>query len=216
MGSDPKEFGFLRKAFFVFLRGGEVLREKHKKIMHKKEKVVSDFKETFTSSSIAIITDYRGGGQGLSVEDISLLRRKLKEQKGEYKIIKNTLALRSLKELGLKGLEAYFKDPTAIAFGYDDPVFLAKTIVDFAKDRKSIHNEFGIPNIKAAYMEQAILDANQVRALAVLPPRAQLIAMLLGGLKSPLNNFVGVLSAPLRNFLSVLAQIKEQKEKGVN
>lgn len=191
------------------------MREKHKKIMRKKESIVEDFKDSFSKSSIAIITDYRGGGQGLTVEDISLLRKKLREQKGEYKVIKNTLALMSLKGLEVKGLDAYFQDPTAIAFGFDDPVSLAKVIVDFAKDRKSINNEFGVPNIKVAYMGQAILDANQVRSLAVLPPKMQLLAMLLGGLKAPLNNFAGVMSAPLRNFVTVLTQIKEQKEKGV-
>jgi large subunit ribosomal protein L10 len=196
------------------LKGGEVLREKHKKIMKKKEKVMDAFKECLQKSSIAIITDYRGLAQGLTVEEMSALRRKLRDKKGEYKIIKNTLALKTLKELKIKGLEAYFQDPTAIAFGYDDPISLAKVVVDFAKERKSINNEFGIPNIKATYLDQAILDANQTRALAALPPKLQLIAMLLGGLKAPINNFVGVIKAPLRNFVYTLAQVKEKKEKG--
>ncbi|MDP2211833.1 MAG: 50S ribosomal protein L10 [Candidatus Aquicultor sp.] len=165
-----------------------------------KEAVVQEIKEKLRSAKSVILTDYRG----LNFEQISELRKSLRQQSVEYKIYKNTLARIAVRELELTELEPYLIGPTAMALSFDDPVAPAKTLVDFAKKSK-------ILELKGAMVEGAVIGPERVKVLAELPSRDTLIAMFMGGLQSPLYGLAGSLNAITRGLAVALNQVAQQK-----
>ena len=132
--------------------------------------------------------------QGLSVEEDTELRKKLREAGIEYKVYKNSLTVIAAKELGLDGIESHLVGPLSIALGYEDPTAPARILNEFAKTHKKLE-------LKAGIVQGEIFDAAKVTILASIPPKNVLIAKLLGSFKAPLSNFVYLLSS-----------IKESKE----
>ncbi|NDD26741.1 MAG: 50S ribosomal protein L10 [Proteobacteria bacterium] len=181
----------------------------HKQAMARKTASLEELREKFGNAKIAILTDYRGEGDGLDVKDITALRGRLREQDGEYKVVKNTLARKVVGELGITGLDAHFENPTAIAFGYKDPVTLAKALTDFLKERKQKP-----PYIKAAYMDGQVLDAKGIDALASLPSREVIYQQLLGMLIAPHQQLMRLLQEPGRRVASITHQISEKQPEG--
>jgi large subunit ribosomal protein L10 len=181
----------------------------HKQAMARKSASLDDLRDKFKRAKIAILTDYRGEAGGLDVKDITNLRTKLREQSGEYKVVKNTLARKVVNELGITALDSHFENPTAIAFGYKDPVTVAKALSDFLKDRKQKP-----PYIKAAYMEGTILDAKGIDALAQLPSREVIYQQLLGLMIAPPQQLMRLLQEPGRRMASIAQQISEKKPAG--
>lgn len=163
--------------------------------------VVAELKEKFSSVQGAVVTDYRG----LDVARVTKLRAKLREAGVEYKVIKNTLAKLAVQGSELEGLQEYLQGPTAVAFGYNDPVAAAKILSDFAKDNKELE-------IKAGIVEGKIVDLAGVKALAELPSREVLIAQALAGLQAPITGFVNVMQGNVRNLVYVLDAIRKQQE----
>lgn len=178
----------------------------HKQAMARKSASLDELRDKFKRAKIAILTDYRGDGNGLDVKDITSLRGKLREQNGEYKIVKNTLARKVVNELGITGLDSHFENPTAIAFGYKDPVTLAKALSDFLKDRKQKP-----PYIKAAYMDGELLDLKGIDKLASLPSREVIYQQLLGMLIAAPQQLLRLLNEPGRRMASIAQQISEKK-----
>lgn len=166
-----------------------------------KEKKVSEILWDLQGTSIVVLTDYRG----LSVAQISSLRRMLKQEGVKYKVVKNTLALLAARKAGLEALEQYLEGPTAVAYGYDDPVTPVKLLVKFAKDNEHL-------SIKGGVLENKIVSEKELRRLAELPSKDVLLARTLGGLQAPLVGFLSVLQGNIRNLVYVLNAIKEQKE----
>jgi large subunit ribosomal protein L10 len=204
------------KACLKLKKGGEIVAKTDTKaIRPEKLEAVKEIKERFQKAKIVVFTEYQGHGEpGLPVKETQKLRRKIREGKGEIKVVKNTLAQKALKELKLDNLSSYFTNATALAFGFDDPVSTAKALFDFAKEHKSSPNSPGLPVIKGAWLEGGkVLDANQVRFLATLPPKPVLLAQVLGTLNAPATGLVTVLSGVLRGLVTVLDGIKKQKEK---
>ena len=120
--------------------------------------------------------------------------------------MKNTLARRALEETPLQALSDHFGGPTAVAYTEEDPVGLAKLLVDFAKD-----NPDSIA-MKAGLVEGQAIDADQIKAVAAMPGRPELQAQLVGILSSPLRRLAVALNAPVSQFVNALNQIREQKE----
>jgi len=180
----------------------------HKQNMARKAAGLDELREKFRNSKIAILTDYRGDGAGLSVKDITALRTRLREQKGEFKIVKNTLARKVAQEMGIQGLDRHFEHPTAIAFGYQDPVGIAKVITDFIKDRK----QNPLPTIKAGYMDGQLLDGAGLQRLAALPPREVVFAQLLGLIIAAPQQLMRLLNEPARRMASITHQISQKSE----
>jgi len=178
----------------------------HKQAMARKSASLDDLREKFKQAKIAILTDYRGAEHGMDVKDITALRAKLREQNGEYKVVKNTLARKVMNELGVTGLDRHFENPTAIAFGYKDPVTLAKALSDFLKERKQKP-----PYIKAAIMDGELLDARGIDALAALPSREVIYQQLLGLMIAPHQQLMRLLNEPGRRMASIARQISEGK-----
>ncbi|WP_418791410.1 50S ribosomal protein L10 [Phosphitispora sp. TUW77] len=165
-----------------------------------KKQVVEEIKDRLQRTQGAVITDYRG----LNVAEVTELRTKLREAGIEYKVLKNTLIQIAANDIGLEGLEPVLEGPTAIAFSFEDPVSPAKIISEFSKQHKALE-------IKAGILENRVLDANSVKALADLPSREVLLAKLLGSMQSPMYGFAGALQGLLRNLVYVLDAVREQK-----
>jgi len=157
----------------------------------KKETLVQAAAEKFESAASVVIVDYRG----LTVEEVTNLRKQLRDAGVEMKVIKNSILSRAAKKVGLDGLDEVFTGPTAIAFSNDDVVAPAKIIDEFAKDAKALE-------IKGGVIEGKVSSVEQITALAKLPNREGLLSMLLS-----------VLQAPVRNVAYAVKAVAEKNEE---
>lgn len=162
---------------------------------------VDALRERLRHAVAAILTDFRG----LNVREIVALRDRLREAGVEYKVVKNTLLERAAESLGIDGLAPYLEGPTAVAFSRDDPVSPARILYEYIRQMRKLE-------VKGGLVEGRILSAAEVKALAALPPKAQMLAMALGSLKSPMYGLAGVLVGLQRNLVYALDQIRQQRE----
>ena len=169
-------------------------------VRSEKEATVSQVAEKLNKSQSVVLADYRG----LNVLEVTELRKKLREAGVEYKVIKNTLTSRAAKVANIEGLDEYLSGPTALAFGYNDPVTPAKILATFAKDHKKLE-------LKAGVLEGKIISTKAVTALAELPSREALLGQIAGLLQSPMRGLVTVLSGPLRNLAYATEAVRKQK-----
>lgn len=170
--------------------------------MPREDKVtaVAEVKEKIEKAEAVVFTDYRG----LTVSEMAELRRSLKQAGVEYKVVKNTLTRRAVDELELEGLHELLDGPTALAFGYDDPVTPAKLLFDFSK-------KSDVLELKGALLGSDVYDAERTKALASLPAREVLLGQLLGAMQGPIAGFVRVMAGPASAFARVLKAIADQK-----
>ncbi len=169
----------------------------------KKEQIVTEFQESLEKCSVGILTDYRG----LTMAEMTDLRRKLRAANIEYRVIKNSLAQIAAKNAGKEELAPKFTGPMAVAFGYGEIPEAAKILTDYIKAAKSILT------IKGGFFEDSVLDAQGVEKLAKLPSKEVLIAQVLGGIQAPLYGIVNVLAGTMRGVMNVLnARIKQLEE----
>ncbi len=168
----------------------------------KKKELVAEFIEMIGRSSAIYIAEYRG----LTVAEITELRRKIREAGGQLKVAKNRLMKIALSESNLPIPEDLMTGPNSFTFVYDDPVAVAKVMVDFSKE----HDAF---KIKGGIMEGNVIDTAAVKSIASLPPKEVLLAQVVGAIAAPLRGLVTVLSGPMRGLVTALSQIKEKKEK---
>ena len=166
-----------------------------------KKKIVEDIRKRFSESKIVILTDY----QGLDVENINELRRKLKDSEVEYKVAKNTLFIRASEGTDAELIKDSFKGPIAVALSYNDPVVSARILTEFAGS----HETF---KIKVGVMAGKILDLTAIRNLSVLPSREVLLGKLLSVMSGVPTALVRALNNIPVRLLNVLQAIKEQKE----
>jgi len=164
-----------------------------------KEQLVVELKEKIGSAQALYYTDFTG----LNVKRMTELRRRLRKANVEYVVIKNTLALRAVNESGLVG--AKLKGPTGLVMA-KDAVGAAKVLSDFAKEHDAR------PTVKGGMLDGTSIDAAQVKRLAAMPSREQMLAELGAGLQSPLSAMLGALSGLLTNFAGALEALKTQKE----
>jgi large subunit ribosomal protein L10 len=164
-----------------------------------KEQLVRELKEQIGASKALYYTDFTG----LNVKRMTDLRRKLRKAGVQYVVIKNTLALRAVNESGLVGER--LKGPTGLVMA-TDPVAAAKILTDFAKANDQR------PAVKGGMFDGAAIDAEQVKRLAAMPSREQMLAELGAGLQSPLSAMLGVMNSLLTNFAGALDALKAQKE----
>lgn len=163
--------------------------------------VVEELKGKLSRAQVVVLTDYRG----LNVQEITELRRQLREAGVEYKVAKNTLTIRAAREVDLPDLEQYLSGPTAIALGYDEPVSPAKIISDFARSHKELE-------IKGGVLEGNVIGIDAVQALADLPPRDELLAMVARAMQGPIAGLANALQGIMRNLVYALDAVREQKE----
>jgi len=169
--------------------------------INEKKQTVQEVREKFEKSQGFFITH----NLGLDAGQISALRKDVRTNGGELKVIKNTLIKRAIENLEHhKDIDADLKGPVAVAFSYNDPAAIAKAILKYVDDK----NKF---EVKSGMLGTVLLSSSQVAALAKLPSRQELIARTVRTIAAPLQNFMGVLSAVPRDFVNVLTAIKDKK-----
>ena len=168
----------------------------------KKEQLVSWYNDLFSRSTAVILTNYRG----LTVADISQLRRKLREAQSEYHVTQNRLLKLVLKARELPVPEDLLKGPIATGFCFEEVPAMAKVLVDFSKESQ-------ILVIKGGILGDRIINADEVTALAALPSREILLAQVLGTIQGPASGISRAVAGSIRSILYVLQARVEQLEK---
>jgi large subunit ribosomal protein L10 len=154
----------------------------------KKIEVVEQLAELFSRNKFIIATEYRG----ISVSEMSQLRRQLREVDSEFHVVKNTLAKFAAEKAGKPGLSQYFQGPIALALCQGDATQLAKALSAYARASKTALT------IKGGILDVRVLSTQEIYSLATLPPMDVMRARLLGMLQSPIYSLHNVLSANLR------------------
>jgi len=165
-----------------------------------KEEYVKDLREKLDRSEATFITEYIG----IKSVDMTAFRQTMREADTGFKVVRNTLAKRALEGRDEAELAEFLDRPVALAFSFKDAAASAKTLVEFAKDHKELKP-------LAAVMAGRMIGAEDIKALATLPPREVLLAKLLASLNSPATGLVAVLSGVQRKFLYTLNAIGENK-----
>jgi large subunit ribosomal protein L10 len=160
-------------------------------VIEKKQLLVDEIADKLKSSVSTVVVDYRG----LTVGQVTELRKQLREAGVEFKVYKNTMTRRAAEAAGLAGLNEVLTGPNAIAFSTEDVVAPAKILNEFAKKNEALE-------IKAGVIEGNLASVEDIKALADLPSREGLLSMLLS-----------VLQAPIRNLALATKAVAEQKEE---
>ena len=171
-----------------------------------KQAVVAHLKEQLESAKGVVLTSYKGLTDAQDTE----LRRELREAGVSYHVVKNTMLRIAAKEAGIEGIEEHLEGTTAFAFSTEDAVAPAKVICGFIKKNKLEDAE--VLTVKVGMVEGKVIGVDEVKALAALPSREELIAKLLGSMNAPISNTVNVLQGVIRNAVYVLDAIRSQKE----
>ena len=167
--------------------------------LDEKKAVVAEVSGKLTDAQAAMLAEYRG----LSVAQMTVLRRKAHEGKVYLRVVKNTLARRAVEGTSFECLKDQMFGPLAFAVS-TDPVAVAKILSEFAKDNEAL-------KIKAGAMGGKLMSLAQIQALAVLPGREQLLAMLLGTMQAPIQKFVQTLNEVPAKFVRALAAVRDAK-----
>ncbi|MBU3851855.1 MAG: 50S ribosomal protein L10 [Candidatus Paralactobacillus gallistercoris] len=159
-------------------------------ILNRKKQIVDDIAKKFDDAASVVIVDYRG----LTVAEVTELRKQLREANVQFEVIKNSYLRRAAEKMGYEGLDEVFAGPTAVAFSNDDVVAPARIIAKFAKNAEALE-------IKGGIIENKVASLDEINELAKLPDRDGLLSMLLS-----------VLQAPVRNFAYAVKAVAEKKE----
>ncbi len=170
----------------------------------KKEQMVADYLQRLGKSKAVILTDYRG----LTVGGVTDLRSKLREVDGGFQVVKNTLFLRALEEVGIPASGEQLNGPIGVGYCYSEVPPVVKALLDFAKETE-------ILQVRGAFFGRSYLNEEGAKALADLPPRTVILGRLLGTVQGPMSSLAGVLAAPLRELIQVLASRSEQTAQAV-
>lgn len=158
------------------------------KVLENKKAIVAQLAERLKGSQAGVLADYRG----LTVEQDTALRVKLREAGVDYTVVKNNLTRFAVNEVGLNELDAFLKGPTALATSADDVVAPAKVLVEFAKENEALE-------IKAGFVDGKVIDVDEVKVYAAIPSKDVLIAKMLGSLQSPISALARTLQAIIDN-----------------
>ena len=170
-----------------------------------KQQTIDELNDVFTRAKSAILAHYHG----ISAADMTILRTHMRERAVDFRVIKNTLAKKAMKDTPLELLESEFKGPVSLLVSFDDAVAPAKALADYARSgvKKS-------PDVVAGVVEGQQVTLEEIKALADLPSKEVLLSQLLSVMNGPTTNFVGVFSALLRKLVGTLDAIKDQKAQG--
>lgn len=168
-----------------------------------KESAVATLSDDLGRLKLAVMTDYRG----LTVREVEELRAELRAQGISYRVTKNTLLrLATKNQPAFKDVDpTTFTGPLALAMGFDDEVAPARIIFQYAKTHDALEIVGGLTG------DGEVLNAAQVKALANLPTREQLIAQLVGTIAAPLSGLVGVMAGNVRSIINLLNALQESK-----
>jgi len=171
-----------------------------KKIQENKTKAIGELKESFGSAKDFIFTDYRG----LTVEQITNLRKQLRTKDVHYKVIKNNFARIAFEQLSMPDVSAYLTGPTAVAITPRDANEVAKILFDFSKEAPALH-------IKGALVSDTVYNAAQAEAFSKLPSKLELISMLMSVMNGPARNLAAALNDVPARLVRTVKAVADQK-----
>lgn len=166
-----------------------------------KEQAISDLRKRFSTAKAIIFTNYTG----MTVAEVSELRRLLRGGGVDYMVVKNTLARIASDDTPISVARDSFKGPMAIAISSSDPVAAAKKVIEFSKANEKLRLSGGV-------IEGRLCNAAEIKAVADLPAREVLMSMLAGTLQAPAGKMAAALAATLRNFAYAVNALKARKE----
>ena len=170
--------------------------------IEKKAKSVAAIQEKFKAAKMAIVTEYRG----LTVAQMTRLRREIRKASGEYQVIKNTLVRRALKDSPYGSLDRLLEGPTGWIFGYEDPITLSKTLVKFIAENEKLA-------IKGGLFEGEFMDQAKVKVLAQMPSRPELQAMLLALMQAPAVQLLRLIQEPGARVVRLVETLRKGKSE---
>lgn len=156
---------------------------------------VDDLKQRLSGVKTVLLTEYRG----LTVQQLSELRKQLRAVSAEYKVVKNRLAKIAVSASDLGGLAPQLTGPIALVVSKDDPVAVAKAVSTFARTNQAF-------TIKSGFVDGQLMGADALKALAELPSKDALRAQVIGAISGPLTQLVGLLLAPQRELAYILSE----------
>ena len=165
-----------------------------------KSEKIDEIKSKIEKAQVAIITEYKG----LTVEEITKLRRDLQKDGGDYMVTKNTLTKIAVKGTDYEAISEKMTGPIALAFGFDDPVSPAKAVKKFIETAKK-------GEIIGAVLDGKLLSAEETKALANLPSKEELFAKMLGSINSPASGIVGCVNGVMASLTRAIAAVRDQK-----
>jgi large subunit ribosomal protein L10 len=174
-----------------------------KKVQENKTKAIGVLKETLGSAKDFIFTDYRG----LTVEQITELRRQLRTKEVEYKVVKNNFARIAFQQLSAPDVSAYLAGPTAVAITPRDPNEVAKILYDFLKEVPALQ-------VKGALISDTVYNAAQTEAFSKLPGRLELISMLMSVMNAPARNLAAALNDIPSRLVRTIKAVADKKAAG--
>ncbi len=165
-----------------------------------KNEKLAKIKSNIEKAQVAIVSDYKG----LTVEEITNLRRSIQKEDGDYMVTKNTLAKIAIKDTPYEVLSDVLTGPVAIAFGFKDQVAPAKALSKFIKDTKK-------GEIIAAALDGKLLSAKEAKALADMPSKEEIYAKMLGSLNSPASGLVYTVNGVMAALTRAVAAVRDKK-----
>ena len=166
-----------------------------------KEKIIEDLKEKISRAQGMYFADFTG----ITVEEVNNLRNEFYKEGIDYHVVKNTLALKALESVtGYDKVYDKLVGPTAIAFGYDDPILPAKIIKKFSDKTKKL-------TVKACVIEKQVFEGSELSTIASMPSRPEIISAILGSIQAPMTGIVCALNAVVRDLVYVIDAIEKKK-----
>ncbi len=165
-----------------------------------KSEKLAKMKEYIEKAQVAVVSDYKG----LTVEEITKLRRSIQQEDGDYMVTKNTLAKIAIKDTPYEVLSDILTGPVAIAFGFKDQVTPAKALSKYIKDTKK-------GEILAAALDGKLLNAKEAKALADMPSKEEIYAKMLGSINSPASGLVYTVNGVMAALTRAVAAVRDQK-----
>ncbi len=169
----------------------------------RKESFIGELRERIDRAPVIYLTDFTG----LSVKDMTRLRRSLRDTGAEYVVVKNRLAKRAFEGTDLPDISESLEGPTGMVFGYEDVVAPAQALTDFAKDNKDK------PVFKLGIMDRKVLQPEQVDRIAKLPSREVLLAQLAGVFEAPMAALASALEGKIQEMAGLIDALKVEREK---
>jgi large subunit ribosomal protein L10 len=168
-----------------------------------KEDEVEALANEIGDHTVVLLSDFTG----MSVETATEIRRRFREESVKFRVVKNSLAKRALEEIGAKDLAEHLTGPNAVVLSKSDPVSPAKILVEFEKKNDT-------PKIRSGWVDASIVTAAEIRRIADLPSREQLLAQIAAGFQAPVSGFARLLHEMLRQLVSTLDEVGKSKAAG--
>lgn len=166
----------------------------------KKEAVVEELTERLQSSSVILLSDFTG----MDVETATEIRRRFREASVTYRVVKNTLARMALENAGFNDLIGHVKGPNGLVLSESDPVSAAQILVEFEKKKDT-------PKITTGWVDDNVVTAAEIRRIAALPSRDQLLAQIAAGFQAPVAGLARLLHELTRKMVATLDAVAKQK-----